>query len=411
MNMGQSLLVIGDDITGANDTGVMFADAGFTTILQTKVESLYQVDFTKAEIFSVSTSARAAGEKAEDMTYVAVNKAIAKNVGSIYLKIDSTMRGSVSYQIKGALKAWSKKYPQVKAVVCPAYPVMGRTIEDGNLYVNHVPVNETASGQDRICPVLTSDMRELIEGSVSLPIMDVDDLADTIANTHSDIFIVDAKTEEDLTVIAEAIAKIGPSIIPVGSAGLASKLKLSSKCESEAKYKPDWKRTLVFVSSIHDVSVSQIDYFLKTPRGKTATVFIPANAQILGDEQALANLKQQIKVLCSIHRDTLIIQSNSAKLHDESVDMTQVSKEIASNLSHLCQEVLESEKFDSVIIFGGDGAAALFDLLKITQMRLHYSIVPGVPLCTVESGPYKGLNILTKSGGFGKENLFDEIFK
>ena len=116
-------------------------------------------------------------------------------------------------------------------------------------------------------------------------------------------------------------------------------------------------------------------------------------------------------MLCSIHRDTLIIQSNSAKLHDESVDMTQVSKEIASNLSHLCQEVLESEKFDSVIIFGGDGAAALFDLLKITQMRLHYSIVPGVPLCTVESGPYKGLNILTKSGGFGKENLFDEIFK
>ena len=409
--MSQSLLVIGDDITGANDTGVMFADAGFTTILQTKAEALDEVDFSKAEIFSVSTSARASGVKAENLTYSAVNKAIAKNVWSIYLKIDSTMRGSVSYQIKGALKAWSKKYPQAKAVVCPAYPVMGRTIEDGHLYVNHIPVNETASGQDRICPVLTSDMSELIEGSVSFPIMTADALAEAISNTNSNVCIVDAKTEDDLDVIAQAIAKIGPSIIPVGSAGLASKLKLNATNKQANRYKPEWKRTLIFVSSIHAVSLSQIDHFLRSKKGKDSCVYIPANAQIIGDEQVLSKLKQQIKTLCSLHQDTMIIQSNSAKLYDKSIDMTKVSKEIALNLSQLCKEALESEKFDSLIIFGGDGAAALFDLLNITQMRLHYSIVPGVPLCTVESGPLHGLNILTKSGGFGKENLFDEIFK
>lgn len=72
------------------------------------------------------------------------------------------MRGSVKYQIEGAIKAWAGLYPDVKAIICPAYPEMGRTIEAGHLYVNGVPVNETASGKDPICPVHSSSMQKLL---------------------------------------------------------------------------------------------------------------------------------------------------------------------------------------------------------------------------------------------------------
>lgn len=51
------------------------------------------------------------------------------------------MRGSVKHQIEGAIDAWSEIYPNVKAIICPAYPVMGRTIKNGILYVISVLIN------------------------------------------------------------------------------------------------------------------------------------------------------------------------------------------------------------------------------------------------------------------------------
>lgn len=124
--MKETLLVIADDLTGANDTAVMFAESGFDTVLKTKVSALAQIHPDKAQVISVSTDSRAIGEKAKELTQIAISNAIQNSIGQIYLKIDSTMRGSVKYQIEGAIKAWAGLYPDVKAIICPAYPEMGR---------------------------------------------------------------------------------------------------------------------------------------------------------------------------------------------------------------------------------------------------------------------------------------------
>lgn len=123
--MKETLLVIADDLTGANDTAVMFAEAGFNTVLKTKVSALAQMQSDKAQVISVSTDSRAIGEKAKEQTQIAISNAIQNGIGQIYLKIDSTMRGSVKYQIEGAIEAWASLYPDVKAIICPAYPGNG----------------------------------------------------------------------------------------------------------------------------------------------------------------------------------------------------------------------------------------------------------------------------------------------
>ncbi|MEH8107261.1 four-carbon acid sugar kinase family protein [Gallibacterium anatis] len=154
------LLVVADDLTGANDTGVMFAEKGYSTILKTNSRLLNKTDFSQADVFTVSTDTRASRENAAEITFSAIQAA--SGISQLYLKIDSTMRGSVQYQIDGTLKAWKTRYPNAKAIICSAYPEMGRTIEKGILYVNGIPVTDTPSGKDVICPVTSSIMTDLL---------------------------------------------------------------------------------------------------------------------------------------------------------------------------------------------------------------------------------------------------------
>lgn len=53
--MKETLLVIADDLTGANDTAVMFAEAGFNTVLKTKVSALAQMQSDDSSNFCFLT--------------------------------------------------------------------------------------------------------------------------------------------------------------------------------------------------------------------------------------------------------------------------------------------------------------------------------------------------------------------
>lgn len=409
MSSNNSLLVIGDDLTGANDTGVMFADASYQTVLLRDLAVLDRADFSAAQVFAVSTNCRAKGEEGRELTAQAVMQAAVCGAGRIYLKIDSTMRGSVRYQIAGALQEWSKIHPDAKAVVCPAYPVMGRTIESGVLYVNGVPVNETPSGKDRICPVPTAVMTGLIPGSRALSSADADTLADKIKQAEEKVLIVDAKDMTDLKELGKAVEKLGPAVIPVGSAGLASCLHPGAPQGSADKTLPDLGRTLCLISSIHAVSQEQVETFLNTERGTGSTVFIPANNQLL-NAQAQHGLQAQIKALAALPSKQLIILANPAALA-ASVDVASAATTIAQNMAALAKTALESSKFQSVIIFGGDGTNAFMKLENIEQLKLHFSASAGVPLTTIMTGPLKGTALLTKSGGFGKSDLLSHLLK
>jgi uncharacterized protein YgbK (DUF1537 family) len=139
---------------------------------------------------------------AAERTAEALHALINAGIERIFLKIDSTMRGSVPGQVAGALAAWRTVHPDARAFVCPAYPLMGRTVESGRLLVNGEPVERTSFGSDPVTPVKTSDMAELLPDSVT-------------------IRMFDAATDADLMKIAESISAAGPSVIPVGSGGLA----------------------------------------------------------------------------------------------------------------------------------------------------------------------------------------------
>ncbi|WKT00100.1 four-carbon acid sugar kinase family protein [Gallibacterium salpingitidis] len=406
-----SLLVVADDLTGANDTGVMFAGKGFPTILKTNAQSLVNTNFDKADVFTVFTDCRAARENAINATYDAILAGIKNGVQQLYLKIDSTMRGSVKYQIAGALNAWKTIYPNAKAVICSAYPEMGRTIEDGILYVNGIPVEDTPSGKDAICPVLSSRMQELLPESVALQITTEDELVNTIMASSAEQFVIDARTEEDLVIIGNVIAKIGNSIIPVGSAGLANRLHIQShKSDIVCRDSISLGRSLVLVTSIHETSQQQVDEYI-SHAGGSSIVFNPSPLQLLNHEVSSNALKHQLSALIRSSKDNVIIRANLTKVDASEGSINSVARTLAKDLAELALFCLENEHFDSLILFGGDGAATLLEKMDVSEMRLLFSMVPGVPLCRIDDPKYQGLWVMTKSGGFGNKNLLRTIME
>ena len=96
----------------------------------------------------------AADDVAAERTAAAVRELLARGCDRLYVKIDSTMRGSVAGQLRGALAAWAEKHTGAGAVLCPAFPDQGRTVVGGQVLVDGVPVARTAAAADPVTPIV-----------------------------------------------------------------------------------------------------------------------------------------------------------------------------------------------------------------------------------------------------------------
>lgn len=208
---------------------------------------------------------------------------------------------------------------------------MGRTIEAGHLYVNSVPVKETAEQRSYLpCTVFT--MQKLLPDAQVIPCDTVDGTA-SIENSEYKQIVIDAKTHEDLAIIAKVINHIGNKIIPVGSAGLAQKLK-NIQNKPRPKREITLGRTLIVViTSIHNSSQLQVDEYVSTLGGKSI-VFHPSPSQLMNYSQSEHSLKLQLNALIRFSKDNVIIRTSQQKVvNAKSANITETAKRNFSTLS------------------------------------------------------------------------------
>jgi uncharacterized protein YgbK (DUF1537 family) len=344
--------IIADDLTGAGDASVQFAKRGWNTFLALQVR--LKPDTTgvapfRFRVVGVTTDSRAlSNEAAEKLTADAMSALMSAGADVVFLKIDSTLRGSVQGQVAGVLKAWRTRHPDARAVVCPAYPAMGRTVVSNRLLVHGEPVDRTAFGRDPVSPVTTSDMAALLPGSPS-------------------ISVVDASTDADLMAIAASISAAGPSVIAVGSGGLAGALA-ATWCEQPPANAP------------------------------TATDIIPKrkNSRILMQVSSLNPVSHaQVARLKAAFPDVVVLLPPAERRDNAGV---------AETLAHEFAAQVEREEWDILGLVGGDGARETLAQLGASGIRIVDSLIEGIPLGLVVGGDADGTPVFTKAGGFGAED-------
>jgi uncharacterized protein YgbK (DUF1537 family) len=83
--------------------------------------------------------------------------------------------------------------------------------------------------------------------------------------------------------------------------------------------------------------------------------------------------------------------------------------EVARDFGERVAAQLLRHLYDTVVLVGGDGAAAVLDRVGATAIIVHAALAPGIPIGTITGGAAHGLRVVTKSGGFGDADSLIEI--
>ncbi|MBA8824191.1 uncharacterized protein YgbK (DUF1537 family) [Saccharopolyspora lacisalsi] len=393
--------VVADDLTGANDTAVQFARQGWATLLTLSPDS----DPAGKGVLALSTDARSAGDDAVRITAEAVTHLLTGGVEHLYVKIDSTMRGSVTAQVDGALRAWSAVHEDAFAVVCPAYPGMGRTVVDGTALVDGERLESTPAGRDPVTPVRSSTLADLLPGSTHVQLPDTRDpelLASELAGHGrlSRVLTLDAQNDEELTLIAQALARLGRKVVPVGSAGLANALATTWRPAGGSRDlggNPDSARTgpvVVLVTSLHKVARAQEERLRES--GGSDFLHLAPDLDDLLDEESFASWCTARFPPGNLPAVVLVTAP------DERPDKgTPVGNTVAQRLADLVARLHAHQPASAVIVTGGDGARALVDRWECTGIAVRDAVCEGIPSGFLVGGAVDGLRVITKAGGFG----------
>ncbi len=452
--------IAADDLTGANDSVVQFARAGWSSRLA--LGELPPEPAEPSSALAVVTDARALGaDAARRATADVVRHLIGAGADHLYLKIDSTMRGSAAAQIDGALAEWKQRHPGAFAVVCPAYPAMGRTVENGLLRVNGEPVENTPIGRDPVTPVRTGAMQQLIPGSTNVRLHG-NSTADHIeqltgaAEAGSGVVTVDAVTDSGLELLAAAISELGPRAFPVGSAGLAMAMASvwagsaglpaapstldgtangasagarngvgvespdgegtdgeSHPGGSVPTYAPGQDggalrngRILVVVSSLNDTSRAQVDRLTAELPPEELLILRPGLAEVADRPALSAWIERRLAPLGELPGVVMVLSPI-----DHASNASVRGAEIAEGLAVLAGNVLSSGDVAALALIGGDGARAVLSAVEARSILISGVIEEGVPVGVVEGGRAAGRTVVTKAGGFGQPDSLVRIVR
>jgi uncharacterized protein YgbK (DUF1537 family) len=357
------LTILADDLTGACDTGTLFAGGAAVPV------TVWPQRACRATVQVLDTESRAlSGAEAARRVEIAARHAPSARY---FKKIDSTFRGHIGAEVDALLRASGN----FSAVLTPAFPAQGRTVLDRILLVDGTPVAETAIAGDPEFPGrATSSVVDMLRAGLDRPLawIPIDQLraglpalVARLRRLSGTVAVADAETDDDLAALVAAALALDPAPLLIGSAGLARALAARLSLLAERTPLPPCRRWLVVAGSRHPATRAQI-----------------AVAREAG-----------IRVLASV-------SAESAERED-----------VAMRLAAEARDVLERERFDLVAVTGGQTAVALYRALDAERIDLVGAPGPGLALGYLRAPGHSALPILTKAGGFGAPDLFVSLLR
>lgn len=412
------MIVIADDFTGSNDTGVQLAKKGARTeVMLTPA----QKPSRRADVLVINTESRAVPAA---QAALAVQQALAPwCTGAItplvYKKIDSTFRGNVGAEVTAAMRAAHRKL----AVIAAAIPAAGRTTRNGLCLVNGLPLLETEFASDPKTPIISSRIAELVALQSDIPVHEVSleevrrgELSARLtafADEGECMVVVDALDDRDLSLIAQAICEQKALPLLVGAAGLANALPVRMFMQEKQELP-----VLVVAGSMSEATRRQVDKALCQNRAKVVDIEAPklASAQF---EQEMASVVEQACALLSRQQHTILRTSRRAEdrqmidtlCRELGMSRQALGERLSQRLGAITLRIIEQARIGGLFLTGGDIATAVASALGAEGYRIQHEVAPCIPCGTFVNSEIDDLPVITKAGGFGSDStLCDALY-
>lgn len=398
---------IADDFTGAGDAASFLTAGGLNTLL---LIWPCQDAFIPANCQAVVVALKSRSEPATDAateSLEAVRWLKAHGAERLYFKycstFDSTPQGNIGPVADALLEELNLPY----TLLCPSLLSNGRSVRDGILTVNGVPLAESHMSRHPLNPMWASSISVLMEPQSRYPcfVLSAKEATDEAAlqaklhrlqAAHSHFYLVpDYFTPEQGRWIARFFSAL-PFL--TGGSELLEHLarQLNAAVPSSPPPAPQPAGTcgrVMLAGSCSDISRTQIDRWC-TSGGRSAAI----EPEMLFEQapQAIAQLADQYRQ----HPEQDILFYSSPRRADRPGQARAIEEFIAL----LAKSILESCPVDRLIVAGGETSGAVIRALGFNGFMIGPSIAPGVPIL-YPTGT-SNLRIVLKSGNFGQSDFF-----
>lgn len=411
------MIIIADDLTGANDTAIQFTKCGFYSLVLTQPDPAgFDTVLDNYEVISVNTDSR---DLPEDISYEKVRdavKAIKANGDSYYKKIDSVLRGNTAVDLDAMMDALGYSF----AIVAPSYPENDRIVRDGILHAGTTVINAV--------DLFSNKMRRLVK-NLRLSEVRAEDgnLVETIRRYRDSgvsLLVADALTDEDLSTINTAVRRLGSNILLAGSAGFAKQIALYLQSSGHIRsdghsyrniHPKQGGKVLMVAGTRHGGTANQIQQISQL--FDVPIIRIPVKEILHGRIRDVADtaIESALKSIASGNPVTILVVDSIFSKNGFSLkaDVSELkdAETISQGLAYITTEILRRNEFPTLITMGGDTSMKVCAALHATGIEPLEEVFPGIPYGRIIGGVADGQQIITKSGGFGDDSSLVNILK
>lgn len=341
------------------------------------------------------------------LSTTAAQSLLAADVDGVYFKycstFDSTPEGNIGPVADALLDVVGAKI----AVVAPGYPVNGRTVYRGHLFVGDDLLSHSSMRHHPSTPMTESDVALLMDAQSAHRVGKVV-LADLRAGRARARFeqlardgvryaVIDTVEDRDLDLLAEACAD---HRLVTGGAGLAHAIaRRRSATHRRGSWSPPAGRGAIIAGSCSAATLRQVATFAN--HGGQVLHVDPARS-----EDVSATVDRAVRWAHDQPSDSPVMISSSMEAADVEIVHAELGRDRAARLIETVLSdvavALVAAGVTRLVVAGGETSGAVAAALGVRSMRIALPISPGLAWCETD----QGLALALKSGNFGSDTVF-----
>lgn len=416
---------IADDFTGATDLANNLVRAGMRCVQTIGVPSSdFAFDNVDAVVIALKSRSIPAAQAVSD-SLSALAWLEEHNARQIFFKYCSTFDSTDAGNIGPVADALLEQLGATQTVMVPAFPINGRTVYQGHLFVGDRLLNESGMQHHPLTPMTDANLVRVLGrqtphevGLAAYPVLSsgaapTREHLDKLSADGIRHVICDTLNEDNLDVLAEAVVDYA---LVTGGSGLGQALPEHyrrkgwlTEVSDPGRLAPAFGSALVLSGSCSSATLGQVANFLERHPGMALDPLLLAK-----DPAHLEHALKFAREHLTEGGPVLIYASADAgrvKAAQEELGVEQAGELVEKALGELAR-TLVSEGVGRLVVAGGESSGAVVSALGIRQLRIGNQIDPGVPWTQAPlEGKDAPLSLALKSGNFGSEDFFSRAFE
>ena len=413
---------IADDFTGATDLANTLVANGMRTIQIIGVPETDQ-PAPDAEAVVVALKSRTIpAQNAIDQSLEALKWLQRNGARQIFFKycstFDSTDEGNIGPVAEALLDALGEDF----SIACPAFPVNGRTIFKGYLFVGDMLLSESGMKNHPLTPMTDPSLVRVLDrqSKTEVGLVEYDEVEkgadairarfDTLQGEGKRLAIVDAISDRHLRDIGVACDGLG---LVTGGSGVAMGLPENFRRQNllpenidATALPPASGMAAILAGSCSQATLGQIAQFRESGR----PVFrIDPRALAEGNDVAAEALAWATGKLGN---EPLLIYSSGTPEEVQAIQAERGREEAGAMIERAMAAIakgLVETGVRRLVVAGGETSGAVVEALGVKALRIGQEIDPGVPWTLSLGDP--AVFLALKSGNFGGPDFFEKSFR